>query len=130
MNKNLSGAERRKAKRRPILESFSLFVVIPKKGSHRLPVHDVSDLGMRFDVEFEGEEATVATGETIDLQLYLNQGLYLPLSLQVVRLEKTDTGRRVGAEFRDHNSKSYQAFQGFLKMVDGIIEEARLHTTA
>jgi len=127
----MKAAERRRTPRRPVLDSFSLFVVIPKKGIHRLQVHDLSDHGMCFDLETEGEAAEdfpIATGESIDLRFYLNQSLYLPLSFDVVRVEDKKLVRRVGAEFADKKSKNYQAFLSFLQMLDTIIDSVRLDT--
>ena len=126
MNK---GIERRNARRRPLLESFSFFVVVPRKGVHRLRIHDVSDLGMLFDLDMEGEsqlDFPLVKGEVLDVQFYLNQSLYLPLSVQVARIEKHDTMRRVGTEIADTKSKSYKAFLSFLTMLDAIVDEVRL----
>lgn len=125
----MSNAERRKTRRRPVLESFSLFVVVPKKGPLRLKVHDLSDGGMRFDVDAEGESPTdfqIREGENIDVQLYLNQTLFLPLRLRVVRVESAGAVRRLGAEFAEKSSPGYRAFLAFVQMLDGILDEARL----
>jgi hypothetical protein len=125
------GAERRRSRRRPILDSFSLFLSMPKKGPHRLRVHDVSDVGMRFDVDTEGEspeDFPMALGEMVDVHFYLNQSLYLPLSLKIIRVEGGDIVRRVGGEFPDKNSKEYKAFHAFLEMLDRVYEAARFVT--
>ena len=50
--------ERRKAKRRPILEAFSFFVVVPKKGMMKLAVLDVSESGLGFDYDVGGEDTS------------------------------------------------------------------------
>jgi hypothetical protein len=123
------GAERRRFKRRPILETFSLFCVVPKKGSHRLPVHDVSDAGIGFDLDIDGESTTdfpLKSGERIDVQLYLNQTLYLPVALQVARIEDTASVRRIGAELVDANSPSSKAFAAFLNMLDLLTEAGEI----
>ena len=124
------GIERRHARRRPVLNTFSLFVVIPKKGPHRLQIHDVSDLGMGFDIDTEGEAARdfpTAVGETVDLRFYFNQSLYLPLTVQLMRVEEKGAVRRVGVEFKDRggNDKGYKAFLSFLQMLDDIVEAVR-----
>jgi hypothetical protein len=123
------GIERRNARRRPLLDSFSFFVVVPRKGVHRLRIHDVSDLGMLFDLDMEGEsqlDFPIAKGESFDVQFYLNQSLYLPLTVQVARIEQVDSVRRIGTEISDKKSKSYQAFLSFLTMLDTIVDEVRL----
>jgi len=120
-----SGVERRRARRRPILSTFSVFVVIPKKGMHRLQVHDISELGVGFDLDLEGEEASgfrLQMGEPLDLRFYLNQSLFIPLSIQVARVDEKGTVRRVGAEFEEKNSQAYQAFAAFLQMLDKIAD--------
>jgi hypothetical protein len=97
-----SGADRRRMPRRDILESFSLFVSIPSKGGARLPVHDVSELGIGFDADVEGEGPLVplAPDSGIEVHFYLNQSLYIPLRVRVVRvIEDRDRGvRKIGAE--------------------------------
>src|SRR5579885_2681962 len=94
------GAERRRSARQPILDSFSLFVVVPKKGIHRLPIHDVSAEGIGFDLDTEGESPSdfpVKVGETLELRLYLNQSLFLALEAKVMRSQEKDLIRRIGA---------------------------------
>lgn len=118
-----SGIERRKAIRRPILSTFSVFIAIPKKGLHRLQVHDMSELGIGFDLDVEGEELSafpVKEGDPIEFRLYLNNTLFLPLTVQVKRVEEYHAKRRVGAEFQKQSSTGYKAFLSFLKMIDEI----------
>jgi hypothetical protein len=129
MSTNNQGAERRRSKRRPVLETFSLFAVVPKKGPHRLPILDVSDQGIRFDVDTEGESASdfpLRANEALEVQFYLNQSLYLPLEIKVVRIETSGAVRRIGAEFKDKSSKSYKAYLAFLQMLDAVLEEGRI----
>ena len=126
MTKTNSGEERRRAKRRPILDSFSLFVSVPKKGPHRLKVHDVSDLGLGFDLDAEGESLTdflIQNGEMLEVHFYLNQSLYLPLRAEVTRIVTKADVRQVGAEFVDKaSSKAYKAYLAFLVMLDSLAE--------
>lgn len=128
MSKAAQGAERRRSKRRPILDSFSLFVVIPKKGPYRLKIHDASDLGLGFDLDMEGEELEafpITSGETLEIHFYLNQSLYIALNGKVARLINAGPIRQVGVELTDKTSKDYKAFTAFLQMLDGITEVAR-----
>lgn len=126
------GADRRRARRRPILESFSLFIVVPKKGVHRLSVHDLSEVGMGFDLDTEGESVAdfpLKTGDLIEVRFYLNQSLYLPLALEVARVDERAGVRKVGAAFKDPKDPSYQGYLAFLKMLDGIVDLVRLENS-
>ena len=123
--------ERRRSKRRPILDTFSLFIVVPKKGVHRLQIHDLSDQGIGFDLDIDGEAASdfpVKAKENLDVQLYLNQSLYLDLKLQVARIEEGGAVRRVGAEFTDRSSPSFKALAAFLQMLDLLSEAGQINT--
>jgi hypothetical protein len=124
--------ERRRSKRRPILDTFSLFCVVPKKGVHRLQVHDLSDLGMGFDLDIDGEsleEFKINPKEKLTVQLYLNQSLYLNLEVQVMRIEDSRGVRRVGAEFTDRSNAAYKAFAAFLQMLDLLGEAAQISSS-
>lgn len=126
------GDERRKARRRPILDSFSLFAVIPAIGDHRLEVQDISELGMGIVVDSSQippeRVEKMNLNQQIEVDLYLNQSLYLPLEVKILRLggdEKNEAIYRVGGEFCDRTSKTYQAFHNFLKALDDLVEAAR-----
>ena len=122
-------SERRKSKRRPILDSFSLFLVVPRKGPHRLPIHDVSREGIGFSLDTEGEtpeEFPLEQGETLNLRLYLNQTLYLPLVLKAARIESHSGLRRVGASFEEREKASYKAYLAFHDMLEEVIDAARI----
>ncbi|MGE0616469.1 MAG: PilZ domain-containing protein [Bacteriovoracia bacterium] len=125
--KDYSGSERRRFERRPVLDTFSLFVVVPKKGIHRLPIHDLSEVGIGFDFDMEGEGmdgSAIESGETLDIQVYLNQSLYIPLPVKVARLVEKNSVRRVGAEFHDPKDPGCQALLSFLKTLDVINDVA------
>lgn len=120
------GIERRRSKRRPVLDTFSLFVVISKKGPHRLSVRDVSDLGMRFDLDLESESPDtfpVQVGDTLEVEFYLNQALSIPLQVQVARFADTPGGpRQIGVALTDLYAPSYRAFATFIQLLDAISE--------
>jgi hypothetical protein len=121
--------ERRKFKRRPILATFSMAVVIPKKGGHRLAVHDVSDQGLGFDFDIEGEshqDFPLKSGESLDVELYLNQTLFIPLQVKVMRLTQEAGVRKVGAELTEKNSPQHKALVAFLSMLDQVTEVAQV----
>lgn len=123
--------ERRKVRRRPILATFSVFCVVPRKGVHRLPIHDVSEQGIAFDLDTEGEDLQdfrVTTGETLDVQFYLNQSLFLPLSVKVIRVEDGPAVRKVGAELIP-GGKGHEAFLSFVAMLDAVGEFMEANST-
>ena len=129
----LDNSDRRRAPRRPIIDTFSFFISIPSKGPYRLKVHDVSELGIGFDFDAEGEGpglSTVAIGDELDLHFYLNQSLYIPIKIKVVRLIPNKAGvtevRKIGAEFVDKRSKGTIALEAFVKMIDQLSEIAML----
>jgi hypothetical protein len=115
-----------------MLDTFSVFIVIPKKGLHRLAVHDISEDGMSFNIEIEGElpsNSQTQEGESLDFRLYLNATLYIPLSIQVVRVSEHHDGKRIGAEFQDKESANYRAFLSLLHLLDNIESVLRVDST-
>ncbi len=113
--------ERRRHYRRRILDSFSFFVTIPAKGSYQLNVHDLSEAGIGFDYDLEGErldDSPLQLGDSVDLQFFLNQSLGIQLKVRVAAIRMEGNQRRVGAEFIAQASPGYQALQLFLKLVD------------
>jgi|GEM_PF-722559 len=120
-----SGIDRRGSRRRPILESFSFFVVVPKKGFHRLRVVDLSDTGVGFDYDIVGEmkEAfPVASGEIFELQFYLNQTLFFPMNVKVARIDDSKVLRRIGAEFIATGTPEHQGLLAVMDMIDKVSE--------
>ena len=117
--------ERRRSPRRPIFETFSLFVVAPKKGPHKLIVRDVSDLGIGFEIDAEGDKVgnfEIKPGDRLDVLLYLNQSLALPLKIVVARIaqQNPDTPRLVGGELIETHTAAYQAFIAFVRLLDAL----------
>ena len=50
-----SYTEKRRAKRRGILDRFSFYISIPKLGHSRHKVKDISELGIGFELDTLGE---------------------------------------------------------------------------
>lgn len=128
-----TGIDRRGSRRRPILESFSFFVVVPKKGFHRLRVVDLSDTGVGFDYDIIGEmkEAfPVTPGETFELQFYLNQTLFIPLHVKVMRIDDSKVIRRVGAEFTSTGTPEHKGLASVLDMIDKVSEIVQFDSIA
>lgn len=115
--------ERRRHSRREILDSFSIFVVIPTKGSHRLKVYDLSESGLGFDFDLPGEnqeDSPLLLGDRFEIQLYLNQTLSIPLQVKVANIRFEQLRRRVGAEFMLDASQGGGALASFLRFVDEV----------
>lgn len=113
--------ERRRAKRHPILDTFSVFVVVPKKGPNRLALNNISTLGLGFYIDTEGEDPSdfrLKQGEELQVHIYLNQSLYLPMDIVVTRMHSQDGSRFVGADYKDLKSKHYKALNAFVTLVE------------
>jgi hypothetical protein len=129
--KTFSGDDRRKAERRPLLESFGFFAGAPAKGMHRLPVHDVSETGLGLNLDVEGEPQDhfpIRQGESLDLHLYLNQSLYLSLKGKVAWVRGNERARTVGVEFTDKKEAGYRAVGRLVKFLDILHESATLES--
>lgn len=119
---NPPGSERRRSTRRAILDSFGMFMSIPKKGGYRLPVHDVSSEGLAFDLDVDGEDFRdfpAKVGETLDVELFLNPSIGIPLRVKLVRVTQ-GTVRKVGAEIDSGASKGRQAYEALVALVDAL----------
>jgi hypothetical protein len=118
---SMAGEERRKSVRRKILDSFGMFCTGPRKGGYKLTIHDMSEGGLAFDLDVEGEDFEffpVSLGESIDIRLYVNQSVFIPLRVKMVRVTEGSV-RRVGGEIIPAGeTKGYQAYCALLKFVD------------
>ncbi len=117
--------ERRRSRRIRILETFSLAVVVPAKGIMRLPIEDLSDVGIGFQIDdeiFSEEEFKIQKGDVYQLQVYLNQSLGVPIQAKVMRVTTKKKNRIIGAEFVDDQSKALEALHHFVKMLDAATE--------
>ncbi len=110
--------ERRKSNRREILENFSFYIQIPKLGQARHRVQDVSETGIGFMVESLGGVFTLAKDEKLELHLYLNQSLFLPLKIQVARQEQKEETQHVGAAFLETESNQYKTLLSLVNFLD------------
>ena len=127
-NNEENWANRRKVKRREILEKFSFYVCIPKLGYTRHQVNDISELGIGFDIATLGE-FTMQKDEVSELDFYLNQSLYLKLKINVVRsIEKAEMIQEVGAIFLDTETKAYQTFLTLVHFVDQLSESGEIQS--
>jgi len=125
MNTKTSSQDRRRSPRRPILETFSLFVVVPEKGPHRLTVRDLSEHGIGFEVDpetWESAEASIKTGDEFEVQFYLNSSLALPLDVRVARVvrQNPDAPFLIGGELTATPSPAHDAYLAFIALLDSL----------
>ena len=122
--------ERRKNSRRPIIESFSLFSVVPQWQDLKLVVKDLSESGLSFEVghdEFEALGHGASEGQILKMKFYLNQTLSLPIQGKIVRIQTLKEGTtQMGVEFLTSDSQSLHAIQDFLKFLDRLIPLAQV----
>lgn len=133
--KKFSGREKRKGKRHAVLETFSLFVVIPGKGDALLSIKDISQNGLSFFLSSGGEDLTlggfqVEASEEFKISLYLNRSLFLPLSAKVKRVENTKQGICVGVEFLTVQGPAMEAYSAFFSMLELLAEGSSIQASS
>ncbi len=121
--------EKRNSKRRQILENFSFFVCVPKIGAAKLAVHDISETGIGFSIDTLGEFRLDQKAES-NLQFYLNQTLFLPLKIQVMRQYEENGVQQIGAVFLETQSPAHQTFLSLVKLVDQLESHGEWMTSA
>lgn len=64
---------------------------------------------------------SLSTDKPIEVAIFLNPSLSIPLKARVVRTVRIDgIGTQVGLEFTDRKSPGFRAVNAFLKMLDEI----------
>jgi len=122
--------ERRKAKRYDIIESFSIFASLSAQGEIRFHVHDLSDLGMGLDLDedvFGAISPAIAKDQELEVHLYLNQSLYLPLKIKVIRMEKKSEKQHLGVEVTEKKGPTYSAYRAFIEMISKLENTAQVN---
>ena len=123
---NPKATERRRVKRRSILEQFSFYICIPKLGYTRHNVLDISELGIGIMIDTLGEFRLEAN-ESCELHFYVNQSLHLPLRIKVMRtMDREDLTQEVGAIFLDTETSEFQTFLTLVKLTDQLSQTAKM----
>lgn len=125
-------SERRRSLRRPILETFSCFVVLPEHGFFKLTVHDLSENGIGFDLDAEGApqfKSSAQVGDELELRFHINQSLFISLLIQIRRIDDSTGVRRVGAEFIRKNDPEFKAYLAFIELLDRILDSLQIDPT-
>ncbi|MBI3544745.1 MAG: PilZ domain-containing protein [Deltaproteobacteria bacterium] len=107
--------ERRKHARKDVLDTFHVFIAIPKKGSRKIYLKDVSEGGVGLQADPEDD---FKSGETFKCEFYINPSLKLPLELKVCRV---DPGK-VGCELASTAGNAYKAYVAFISLLDQLAE--------
>lgn len=115
--------EKRKASRIQILESFSVYLVITDMGPYKIQISDLSEIGIGFQLDDDLE--AIEAGQEKAVQLYMNQTLFLPLTIKIVRAFQKDGFWNYGAELLDKNKKGPEALKHFMRVLsclEGVAE--------
>jgi hypothetical protein len=118
------GKDRRKGPRQPVADSFSLGMMLPKKGPQRLRIFDLSKEGLGIEVDVDADDPdpmTLAKGDQIECHLYLNQSLYVPLQAEVAWLDN-QSPRRAGLSLIPKDSKGWKGYSAFLTALEELEE--------
>ncbi len=116
--------ERRKYLRRPIVDAFQVFAVLPSQGDHRIRLHDISERSVSFDLE--ALLSPVKVGEKLTLDLHFNTRLSVPLRFRVARVDASTPGlTRVGCELQDSKSAEARAYVQFVTLLDALSQTGR-----
>lgn len=108
----LSGDERRQARRMAVQESFNLFLVLPSlHGMVRIYMRDISRLGLSFRSEMD---SNLTKGQKVSARLYTNPAFYLPLECEVVRVGKGE----VAVQFSEPTSPAALAVSKLQDFLD------------
>lgn len=127
--KQLKIPERRRSTRIKLLETFNIFISIPKKGFFKLEAQDISETGIKFDLDIENEPSSIFPAQIrdiIEFRIYINSNLFIPTKAKLVRIEERLEGRRIGAEFQDQHSLEHQAILTFIHFLNDIQKVARI----
>lgn len=116
-----SSADRRKSKRRAVLDHFAFYVSIPKLGATKLKVNDVSETGVGFTIDTLGQ-FKLNVNEQTDLHFYLNQSLFLPLKIQIVRQQEEGEQQHLGAVFLETQTPQHQTLLTLVKLLDQLVD--------
>lgn len=110
------GPDRRRSQRKQVLDTFQVFLVVPKHGSHKIYLRDLSEHGLGFTTD---PIERFRSGDTVECFFYMNPSLKLPLTIRVAHVTADpESGFRVGCQFTETESKAYLAYLSFVRLLD------------
>lgn len=109
-------AERRRYRRRIVLDSFHVFLTVPKNGENKIYLKDISENGFAFESD---KRNSFSLSQTLECAFYINAGLSVPLKVRVAHIRPLENGSKLtGVEVLPNQDKSHQALIIFVKLLD------------
>jgi hypothetical protein len=116
--------DRRQVKRTILTEFISVHAVVPNQGVMRVFLHDITEVGLSFDLANERGHYNV--GDEVELRVYLNHQTYFKIDSKVAHItELKDEGSvRHGCEFT-RNSINSDALSFFIQFLESVTANLR-----
>lgn len=111
--------ERRKVKRTILADFVSGHVVVPLRGLEKVNLHDMSNDGLSFDLEFG--RGSFKKDEELAMRIYVNRETYFPFTIKVRRLQFSEDEQvyRVGASLVN-GTFNERAIHHFIQFIENI----------
>ena len=117
--------ERRKFRRRQVLDTFHVFLCVQKRGLGKLKLKDISENGFAFEAEPEDK---FKRDDMVECLFFINPGLSFPLNFRVAYVESDRDGAQIiGAEIKNVDSKLHNAYISFVKLLDQLAKLTDLY---
>lgn len=113
--------EKRRSIRRITNELFSMFIVLPKTGSIKIDLRDLSNHGMSFVVDNEIlPSLDLKENQIFDTKLYLSNKSFIPVTIRIVRFFSDGEVQINGCEFVNLPKDSQNAVDKLLDFIDSM----------
>lgn len=119
--------KRRKTERVFFKQLLGMYTVVDGEQMRAIDIVDISDEGLSFQVPFNPEKPWPKNLEHFQIRMYMNQDMYLPISLQIQNsrpcIENGVRYIRYGCKV-DQSLQSYQAYRSFVQFLKSYAEHA------
>ncbi len=113
--------EKRLAKRRELLKSFSFFASLKALGPLKVQAVDISETGIGIIIPTLDGQITLAKDSVHQMLFHLNPSFAIPLTIQIVRTEMVSPQEQhIGALFLDTHKPEHRALVSFIRVVDDL----------
>lgn len=111
--------ERRKHVRKEVLDTFQVFISIPKLGPQKIYLKDLSKGGISFSSELKSE---LDEKQKYNIFFHINPSLKLPLQVEIKNISKSRSASvRVGCQFfKTTSSGAYKSYLKFIDLLDNL----------